>query len=100
MKFVASKMKFFLCQEIFYVNFDFKNGCKNEFKDNIEKSRSWSRNRVSRKIDFKAQWLRNGHADSVGVNFSASKKLKNSLTRRILARKWLKFDSIDWNSLI
>ena len=24
-------------------------------------------NRVSHKIDFKTQWLRNGHADSVGV---------------------------------
>ena len=24
----------------------------------------------SHKIDFKAQWLRNGHADSVGVNTS------------------------------
>ena len=34
----ASKMKFFGCQEIFFMNFDFKNGCKNEFKDNNEKS--------------------------------------------------------------
>ena len=52
------------------MNFDFKNGCKNEFKDNNEKSCSWSRNSVSHKIDLKAQWLRNGggHADSVVVN--------------------------------
>ena len=50
------------------MNFDFKNGCKNEFKDNNEKSRSWSRTRVSHIIDFKAQSPRNGHADSVGVN--------------------------------
>ena len=50
------------------MNFDFKDGCKNEFKGNNEKSCSWTRNRVSHKIDFKAQRLRNGHADSVGVN--------------------------------
>ena len=50
------------------MNFDFKNRCKNEFKDNNEKSCSSSRNRVSHKIDLKAQWPRNGHADSVGVN--------------------------------
>ena len=48
--------------------FDFKNGCKNEFNDNKEKSCSWSRNRVSWQIDFKVQWLRNSHADSVEVN--------------------------------
>ena len=59
---------FFCCEGIFYMNFDFKNGCKNEYKDNNEKSCSWSRNTVSHKIDFKAQWLRNGHSDSVGVN--------------------------------
>ena len=47
--------------------FDFKNDCKNEFSDNKEKSYSWSINRVSRKIDLKVQWLRNSHADSVGV---------------------------------
>ena len=41
----------------------------NAFKDNNEKSCSWSRNKVSHKIDFKAQWLCNGHVDSVGVNF-------------------------------
>ena len=32
-----------------------------------EKSCSWSRNRVSNKIDFKGIWPRNGHADSVGA---------------------------------
>ena len=65
----ASKMKFFYAKEFFYMIFDFKNGCKNEFKDDNEKSCSWSRNRVSDKIDFKVQWLRNSHADSMGVNF-------------------------------
>ena len=59
--------KFFWYQEIFYKNFDFKYGCKNEFKDNNEKSCSLSKKKVSHKIDFKAQRLRNGHADSVGV---------------------------------
>ena len=33
-----SKMKFFWCQGIFFVNFDFENVCKNEFEDNNEKS--------------------------------------------------------------
>ena len=32
-----SKMKFFWCKGVFFVNFDFKNGCKNE-------------------IDFRADW--------------------------------------------
>ena len=42
----ASKMKFFGFQGFFFITFNFKNGCKNEFKDNNEKSDSWSRNRV------------------------------------------------------
>ena len=42
----ALKMKFLWCQRIFFMNFGFKNGCKNEFKDNNEKSCSSSRNRV------------------------------------------------------
>ena len=49
------------------MNFYLKNGCKNEFKDNNEKSCSRSRNKISHKTDLKALWLRNGHADSVGV---------------------------------
>ena len=60
-------MKFFGVKEFFFMNFDLKNGCKNEFKDNNEKSWNWSKNRVSHKNDFKAVWPRNGHADSVGV---------------------------------
>ena len=36
------------------MNFDLKNGCKNELDDNNVKSCSCSRNRVSHKIDFKA----------------------------------------------
>ena len=60
-------MKFFGAKEFLNMKFDFKKGCKNEFKDTNEKSCSWSRNRVSHEIDFKALWLRNGHADSVRV---------------------------------
>ena len=60
-------MKLFWCQEFFFENFDFINECKNEFKDNNEKSSSLSRNRVSHKIDFKAIRPRNGYTDSVGV---------------------------------
>ena len=61
------KWIFFRAKEFFYMIFDFTNGGKNEIKDHNQKSCSWFRNRVSRKIDFKALWLRNGHADSVGV---------------------------------
>ena len=57
-------------QEFSFMNYDFKKGCKNEFNDNNEISCSWSKNRVSQKNDFKAVWLRNGHADSVGVNLT------------------------------
>ena len=67
MKIGLRKWNFFGVKEFFLMNFDLKNGCKNEFKDNNEKSWSWSKNRVSHKIDFKTQWPRNGHADSVGV---------------------------------
>ena len=49
-------MKFFGCQEFFFVNFDFKNGCKNEFEDNNEKSCGRFENRVPLKIDFRADW--------------------------------------------
>ena len=41
-----SKMKFFWYQGIFFVNFDFKNGCKNELEDNNEKSCRRFKNRV------------------------------------------------------
>ena len=61
-------MKFFGVKEFFIKNFDFRHGCKNELNDNNEKSCSWSRNRFSHRIDFKAVWPRNGHAASVGVN--------------------------------
>ena len=59
----------FWCQGILLLEFWFKNGCKNEIKDNNEKSSSWSRNRVSHKIDLKAVWPLDGHAASLGVKF-------------------------------
>ena len=54
------------------MNFDFKNECKNEFKDNNEKSYSLSKNRISHKIDFKGVWPQNGHTDSVRVKEGVS----------------------------
>ena len=30
-------MKFFWCQGFFFMNFDFKNGCQNQFNDNNKK---------------------------------------------------------------
>ena len=45
-------MKFFDVKEFFFVNFDFKNGCKNEFQDNNEKSRSWFKNKFHPKNRF------------------------------------------------
>ena len=32
----TSKMNFFWCQGFFFMNFDFKNGYKNELKDNLK----------------------------------------------------------------
>ena len=47
-------MKFFGVKEFFFVNFHFKNGCKNEFEDNNEESCSRFKNRVPFIIDFRA----------------------------------------------
>ena len=49
------------------MNFDFENGCKNEFKDHNENHAGYPR------IGFLAKSISkpNGHADSVGVKFSA-----------------------------
>ena len=51
-------------QGTFLMNFDFENGCNNEFKNDNEKS---CRNGVSNKIDSKAVMPRIGHSASVGV---------------------------------
>ena len=45
-----SKMKFVWCQGIFNVNFDFKNGCKNKFEDESEKSCSRFKNMAPLKL--------------------------------------------------
>ena len=54
-------MKFFGVKEFFRMHFDFKNGCKNEFKDDNEKSWSWFRKRVPHKIDFRADGTHESH---------------------------------------
>ena len=64
----------FLCQELFFTNFDLKNDCKNEFEDNSEKSCNWSRNRGSLEIYFKAVWPHCGLSDSVGAKVTVVSK--------------------------
>ena len=49
-------MKFFWYQGIFFVNFDFKNGCKNKFEDNNENHADDSKIGSPLKIHFKAEW--------------------------------------------
>ena len=84
-------MKFFWRHGIFYMIFVFKNGFKNEYKDNNEKSCSWSINRVSREIDFKVRWLRNSHADSVGVEKLYLKMIRLEKLKKIFIKViWLK----------
>ena len=60
-------MKIFCVKESFLTDFDVKNECKIELKDDNELSYHWFRSRVSHKIDFRAVGLLNGHADSVGL---------------------------------
>ena len=62
------KMKFFWSQGFFFINFDSKNEFKSEYNDKNEKIFSWSRNRISQKIDLKAVGPRNSHTDSVEDN--------------------------------
>ena len=50
------KRNLFGLKEFFFGNFDFKNGCKNEFEDNNEKLCSRLKNRVPLQIDFRANW--------------------------------------------
>ena len=74
MKIGLWKWNFFGVTELFFIIYDFKNGCKNEFKNNNEKSCSWSRYRVSHKIDFKAVLTRNRHVASVGDFLTVKKR--------------------------
>ena len=69
-----SKMKFFWCQGIFFVNFDFINGCKNEFEDNNEKSCSRLKNRVPLKIDFTADWTHESNPTAWELNCGTNLK--------------------------
>ena len=84
MKILLRKWNFFGVKEFFRMYFDFKNGWKNELKDNIKKSCGWSRNKDSHKIDFKAVWPRNGHAASMRVNID----IKNFEKKINKTRKW------------
>ena len=60
----------------------------------------WSRNRVSYKIDFKAVWPSNGHADSVGVKSRENcyfmlrfqQKMKSRIRRTLKIRLLLKMN--------
>ena len=65
----------------FFLTSGLNNWCENKFRENNEKSCSWSRNRVSNNIDFRAVWPRNGHAARVGVNhgFRTSTYSQNSI---------------------
>ena len=65
-------MKFFWCQGIFFVNFDFKNTCKNEFEDNNEKTCSRFKNESPLKIDFRADWTHESNPTAWELKFRVS----------------------------
>ena len=46
-----SKMKFFWCQGIFFLNFDFKNGCKMNLRIKTKN------HAADRKIGFLTKWI-------------------------------------------
>ena len=71
-------MKFFWCQEIFFREFDFKNGCRNDFEDNNEKSCSPFKNKFPLKIDFRDDWTHesNPTACELRSKVSADKKIR------------------------
>ena len=50
------KWKKFSAKKFFFENFDFKNGCKNEFADNNENHAADSKIWSPLKIDFRADW--------------------------------------------
>ena len=54
-------MKFFWCQEFFFVNFDFRNDCKNEFQDNNENYTADLKRGSPLKIDLKAVGTSESH---------------------------------------
>ena len=96
-------MKFFGVKEFFFVNFYFKNGCKNEFEDNKEKSCSRFKNRAPLKINFRADWTHESIPTAWEfLEFPATRlfdtsnlfsfcKIKNILTGIFTKYLWLKF---------
>ena len=52
---------FFWYHGIFFVHFDSKNGCENEFQDNNEKSCRWFKSRILQKIDLRAVGTHESH---------------------------------------
>ena len=67
------------------MNFDLKNGCKNEFEDNSEKSCSRFINRVPFKIDFRADWTHesNPTAWELKIELRAIFFLENSVAEKL-----------------
>ena len=57
-------------KEFFFVNYDFKNGCNNEFEDNKEKSCSRFKNKVPLKIDFRADWTHESNPTAWELNIT------------------------------
>ena len=51
-----SKMKFFWCQGTFFVNFDFKNGCKMNLRIKTKNYVADSKIGSPLKIDIRADW--------------------------------------------
>ena len=74
--------------------FYFQNGWKSEFNDKNEKSCSWSRNKVSRKIDYNVKWLRNSHADSVGVILNGVCPYTHHFQEILFAMIWYNYREI------
>ena len=67
------------------MNFDFKNGYKNEFQDNNEKSRSCFKNRVSKIMDFIAVRTHESHPKAWELKIAGINKL-NMFTLKIESR--------------
>ena len=48
-------MKFFGAKKIYFITFDFRNGCKNELKGNNEKSGSWYKKKIFSQNRFQSR---------------------------------------------
>ena len=78
------KWNFFSVKEFFFVNFDFKNGCKNDFEDNI-------------KIDFRADWPHESNPTAWELNFYFSAYVVGCCQGGQLSLSELKKSRIDFN---